>query len=224
MNTTIQDQRFPTLETLTGENQIIYLLTKPLEENLIKQEFTIQKNASLKLTIIDFSSGSLDFSLSLHLLEGASVKVSLASILTGNENKKYDITTIHEEKDSVSLTKMAGINCSSGFLKFLGSSKIKNGAKRSDTRQEGKITNLTKEAKSECSPALIIDENDVKASHGAALGAYNPDHLYYLMSRGLSLEESQKLITYGTLIPILEEVKEEETLRMLKEVLGALTL
>ena len=217
MNTTIQDQRFPTLETLTGENEIIYLLTKPLEENLIKQEFTIQKNASLKLTIIDFSSGSLDFSLSLHLLEGASVKVSLASILTGNENKKYDITTIHEEKDSVSLTTMAGINCSSGFLKFLGSSKIKNGAKRSDT-------NLAKEAKSECSPALIIDENDVKASHGAALGAYNPDHLYYLMSRGLSLEESQKLITYGTLIPILEEVKEEETLRMLKEVLGALTL
>ena len=26
MNTTIQDQRFPTLETLTGENEIIYLL------------------------------------------------------------------------------------------------------------------------------------------------------------------------------------------------------
>ena len=68
MNTTIQDQRFPTLETLTGENEIIYLLTKPLEENLIKQEFTIQKDASLKLTIIDFSSGSLDFSLALHLL------------------------------------------------------------------------------------------------------------------------------------------------------------
>ena len=33
---------------------------------------------------------------------------------------------------------------------------------------------------------LYIDEYDVKASHEASVGKIDEDHLYYLMSRGLS--------------------------------------
>ena len=119
---------------------------------------------------------------------------------------------------------MAGINSGEGKLFFLGNSTIVNGAHRSDTRQEGKITNLNPLAKSEVSPSLLIKENDVKASHGAAVGAYNESELFYLMSRGLSLEESKKLITYGSLLPIIESLGDEKLVEEAKNSMGELSL
>ena len=47
-----------------------------------------------------------------------------------------------------------------------------------------------------------IDENDVIASHGAVVGQLNSDHMFYLMSRGLSKEEARKIIILGYLNPI----------------------
>ncbi|MBR4811819.1 MAG: SufD family Fe-S cluster assembly protein [Bacilli bacterium] len=52
------------------------------------------------------------------------------------------------------------------------------------------------------SPALVIDDNDVSASHAAVVGRLNEEHLYYLQSRGVSLEEAKRLIASGYLRPI----------------------
>ena len=90
---------------------------------------------------------------------------------------------------------------------------IPNGIKKVETRQEGRINNLSSSAKSEVSPVLLINDNDVKASHGAALGAYNPDALFYLTSRGISIEESQKLIIKGTLSPIINKLHDESLIK-----------
>ena len=60
------------------------------------------------------------------------------------------------------------------------------------------------------SPMLCIDENDVKAFHGASEGQINKDHIFYLMSRGVSETEAKKLITYGYLYPIIQTFTEED--------------
>ena len=52
------------------------------------------------------------------------------------------------------------------------------------------------------SPILKIDENEVQASHGAVVGQLNSDHMFYLMSRGLTKEEARMIITLGYLKPI----------------------
>ena len=39
---------------------------------------------------------------------------------------------------------------------------------------------------------LVIDEYDCMASHGASIGAIDEEELYYLMSRGLTRENSEE--------------------------------
>lgn len=210
--------------TYSEDTSLKYFLSdSKFNEN---QELTIslEEGVSLDLVMIDFSKSDINLNLTVNLKANSRVNLSLASINSLSFNKIYNFSVNHNDVDSYSRVKMFGINASSAKLVFLGNSTIVNGAKRSDTRQEGRITNLSKDSKSEASPALIIKENDVKASHGAALGAYNPDQIFYLMSRGLSLEESKKLITYGTLLPVIEMLKDDKLIYQAKEYLEGLSL
>ena len=209
--------------TIDKDSDITYFISdeKDIDANI---KFVVSEGKKLKLTFIDFSSSSINLNVDADLAKASVCEIALASINSEDKNKIFAFNTNHLERDSYSRTKMAGINASKGVLKFLGSSYIKNGAHNSDTRQEGKITNLSKDSKSEVSPSLLIKENDVKASHGAALGAYNQDHLFYLMSRGMTMDESKKLITYGTLLPIIETIDDEKLLSEAKASLEALTL
>lgn len=189
-----------------------------------EQVFHVLEGKELEIVIADFSLSDTGFHLIVFLEENCSAIVKLASVCSHSFNKKYIVDIVHNGKKSFSRTTMSGINSGNGQLRFLGNSTILNGASKSDTRQEGRITNLSENAVSEVSPALLIKENDVKASHGAALGAYNPDSVFYLMSRGLSLQESKKLITIGNIYPIIESLKDETIVKEAKKYLEALDL
>jgi Fe-S cluster assembly protein SufD len=51
-------------------------------------------------------------------------------------------------------------------------------------------------------PKLVIDEFDVDAGHGCAIGQINAEELYYLNSRGLDEATAKKLIISGYLAPL----------------------
>ncbi len=206
------------------DTKLCYFLSKHLEEEKQRIDIDVKEGSSLDLTFVDFSSSDFDFSVFVNLNRNSKAVLSLASIGYQKRKKIFHFNVNHLEGDSYSRVVMNGINTGDGILRFLGDSYIKNGAHRSDTRQEGRITNLSSDAKSEVSPSLLIKENDVKASHGAALGAYNPDQIFYLMSRGLSLEESQKLITFGSLLPVIEKLEDEKLISQAKKVLEDLTI
>ena len=56
---------------------------------------------------------------------------------------------------------------------------------------------------------LLIDEYDVHANHGAAIGKMSDDELFYLMSRGLSNKEAFKLILSGIINPFMDNLLDE---------------
>ena len=95
-----------------------------------------------------------------------------------------------------------GVSRDSSHITFSGCNHIFEHAKGSVTRQNAKIIVFDKESSGTASPILKIDENDVVASHGAIVGQLNEDHMFYLMSRGLTKDESRTLITLGYLRPI----------------------
>ena len=59
------------------------------------------------------------------------------------------------------------------------------------------------------SPKLCIYETDVQASHGASEGQINPEHVFYLTSRGIPEDDAKRLITLGYLNPIIKYFKDE---------------
>lgn len=179
---------------------------------------------TLTVTVADLSVGDIDVSICINLKRGSTAIVNLASVCPEGRRKVFKFDTVHVEGRTTSKVRMAGINAGDGTLKFLGTSDIRNGSHKSTTRQEGRITNLSSGSRSEVSPALLIKDDDVNASHGAALGAYNPEAMYYMMSRGLTEAESRKLITLGSLLFVIESMEDKGLAQETERALEALSI
>ena len=75
--------------------------------------------------------------------------------------------------------------------------------------QKAKGLTLSKNAKIKALPNLYIDEYDVIASHACSIGSVNKEDLFYLMSRGLSETEANKIVVMGYVKPILDHIEDE---------------
>ena len=75
---------------------------------------------------------------------------------------------------------------------------------------------LSEDSKADSIPNLEINNYDVKCSHGSSIGHIDKDKLFYLMSRGISKEDSVKLVVDGFLGEIIDYVSNEELREELK--------
>ncbi|MBH4862925.1 SufD family Fe-S cluster assembly protein, partial [Staphylococcus aureus] len=64
-----------------------------------------------------------------------------------------------------------------------------------------------------------ILKHGVMKEHAASVGRVDPDQLYYLMSRGISQREAERLVIHGFLDPVVRELPIEDVKRQLREVI-----
>ncbi|MBP5091219.1 MAG: SufD family Fe-S cluster assembly protein [Bacilli bacterium] len=168
-----------------------------------KIDIRVARNASVKGVFADFSKGEGHFVLNVYLDgEGSSCDWHLAALSDGSSRKVFDTSVWHNVGNTTGVMSNYGICRDESRLTFTGVSEIKRGSKGSSTQQSAKIIVFDPLCDGKCSPILNIDENDVSASHAAVVGKLNENHLFYLMSRGLSREEARRLITLGYMKPI----------------------
>ena len=207
--------RVVTFEDFCGFENVTITVQKDAKLNLrlasfnktqnVQLKVILKENASSDMVYADFSDDSISFR-ALIKLEGEYSNASwkLSSLSKKEENKNFDISFIHEAKNTISNMENYGVGMDNSKLVFKGVSHILNGSSNSNAIQQAKIIVFDDGVDASSSPSLRIDENDVNASHAAIVGRLNEEHLYYLMSRGLSEDEARKLITYGYLSPIAQ--------------------
>lgn len=166
-------------------------------------DIQIKQNSRLEIYFADFAKNDSKININIALDEGAKVIFHLASLTTENSNKNFTVSVDHDALNTYSFVDNYGVVKSNGKLVFDGVSYIKNGSIKSKTRQNAKIMVFDEKSIGIAKPILKIDENDIEASHGAVVGKISDEHLFYLMSRGLSEEKAKILITYGYLKPIM---------------------
>ena len=66
---------------------------------------------------------------------------------------------------------------------------------------------LSESSEFDAKPELEIYADDVKCSHGSTSGSLEEDSIYYLMTRGLSRQESVKLLVNGFLNEVTDTIK-----------------
>ena len=76
---------------------------------------------------------------------------------------------------------------------------------------------MTHQHKCKVDPILLIDEDQVKASHAMTLGQMDENQLYYLMSRGLNTQQALGLLSIGYLMPITQFFEDDEMNMKMKE-------
>ena len=69
---------------------------------------------------------------------------------------------------------------------------------------------LSDKAKSVALPMLLCSEEDVEGNHSTSSGKIGEKELFYIMSRGFSLKEAQKLMVRAKFNKILDNISNEE--------------
>jgi Fe-S cluster assembly protein SufD len=80
---------------------------------------------------------------------------------------------------------------------FNGRVFVEKDAQGTDAKQQCRTLLLSDTAKVDAKPQLEIHADDVKCSHGAAIGQLDAEELFYLQSRGLTMQDARNLLTYG---------------------------
>ncbi len=142
-------------------------------------------------------------------LVGKNAKCNILSGLFLNKNEHQEIKTRinHLFSNCKSYQKVKNVlNFKSKGI-FQGKIFVKDIAQKTDAYQLGKALLLNDSAEFNSKPELEIYADDVKCSHGSASGSIDEDSIHYLMSRGLSREDSTKLLVKGFLNDIIEFIK-----------------
>jgi Fe-S cluster assembly protein SufD len=80
---------------------------------------------------------------------------------------------------------------------FNGKIIVRPDAQKTDAKQTNRALLLSEDAQVNSKPELEIFANDVKCTHGAAVGQLDQDAVFYLRSRGLDLAEARHLLIHA---------------------------
>jgi len=80
---------------------------------------------------------------------------------------------------------------------FSGRIRVHPDAQKTDASQTNKNLLLSDDAVVDTKPQLEIFADDVKCTHGAAVGQLDEAAVFYLRSRGISREDARSLLTYA---------------------------
>lgn len=183
----------------THLNVLHYYETKSLEEN---QNYNIYKDANVKIAYAQLTKTNNTQKIAIDLV-GEGARVEVASGLLIKEKLAMHIQITHKARHSYANMEHYAVVSDDAYLKLYGVGKISEKMSGSQAHQTTRVLTMAKNHHCEVTPVLIIDENDVAASHANSIGQPDDLQLYYLQSRGLSIEAALKLISSGYLEPMV---------------------
>lgn len=176
----------------------------------VSEKVDVHNSATCETVFAELSQSSVNGTYNCDLVgDFARAKSLLAAVSYEKQQKVFNVAINHLAKCTEGQIENFGVNKDFGHLTFNGTGFIAKDAKQSKAHQNSKILVFDQTCVSKVNPYLIIDENDVEASHAAALGQMDEEQLFYLQSRGLTPIHASKLITYGYLMPVALEIENE---------------
>lgn len=181
----------------------------------INEDYIVNKDGELVVSYSECNEASVKRYTNMNLSEeGAKGKINSASLV--NSKKNYRFIVENSARDTFGELNNYAVVLKDGNLMIDAIGKIDKGSRNSESHQTSRALSFADGQKTTILPELLIDENDVKASHAMSIGRMDDEQLYYLMSRGLSVEQCTSLISAGYLYPIFENISDNELKDRLK--------
>jgi Fe-S cluster assembly protein SufD len=131
---------------------------------------------------------------------------------------KTNINHLAENTKSYQLIKTVLNDKSKGV--YQGKIYVDAKAQKTNGYQLSKALLLNKDTEFDGKPELEIYADDVKCSHGSTSGNLDEDSIFYLMSRGLSHQQSKELLINGFLMDAVEKITDLEIKDLIKDIMG----
>lgn len=104
---------------------------------------------------------------------------------------------------------------------FKGKILVRQPAQKTDSKQTSKTLLLSDDAYMNSQPALEIYADDVRCTHGSTTGPVDESMVFYIRSRGVSLDAARHLLTYAFAADITRRIKVEPVRRRIEDFMAA---
>lgn len=141
--------------------------------------------------------------------EGAEVSVDGLYMPRGDQHHDNPILIEHSAPHCTSRQLYKGVMDGHGHGVFNGRVVVRPGAAGTDAAQTNKNLLLSDHAEADTRPRLEILTDDVKCTHGTAVGRLDEDALFYLRSRGVPHQAARGLLIYAFVNEMVERLRLE---------------
>lgn len=180
----------------------------------------LKEDSWFKLNIITVYGGRVNNKISTLLTERGSTCELNGLYLGSNEQIiNTDINLIHRVGGCVSNQLFKGILGDSAKADFKGEVVVEKDAQKTEAYQANNNLLISDQAKAVSKPELIIYADDVKCSHGSTVGTIGNEELFYMRSRGISLQEAKILQQQAFAGAVLEKIGKEELRNRLSQLI-----
>jgi Fe-S cluster assembly protein SufD len=215
------------IETYAGIENDIYFTNVVTEvvlaENAQIDHYKVQneQTTAFHLALLDVRQARNSRFASRSVMLGASVaRHEIRVLLEGEQVHDNTIFVDHLATNCTSHQLYKGVLDGRGHGVFNGHIMVRHGADGTDANQKNKNLLLSDRAQVDTRPRLEIYTDDVRCTHGAAVGQMDDEALLYLRTRGIPLEAARGLLVYAFVQEMVDRI-ELEPLRMQLETLVA---
>jgi Fe-S cluster assembly protein SufD len=175
-------------------------------------------NSSYHTTTINFGAAISRHDIDVQMdHEGAECAVDGLYMVDGSQHTDTHSVIDHRQPHCTSHQLYKGILDGKSRAVFNGKVFVRHGAQQTDAHQTNKNLLLSTDARVDTKPQLEIFADDVKCTHGAAVGQIDEEERFYLESRGINPTLARNMLTYGFAEEVIEKIGVESIRRELDE-------
>ncbi len=200
-------------EVFVEENaQVNFNLIEKDNPNLVLMntiEAVCERNAHFYLG--SYMKNSLFVRNNIHArLTGKNAYASLSGFYNVAKNELADnhILIDHQVPDCESMQLYKGLLDDESIGVFNGRVMVHQDAQRTNAYQSSKAVLLSNDATIHSMPQLEIFADDVKCSHGAAIGQLNKDELFYFKARGIDEATAKSILNFAYSREVLNKIND----------------
>ncbi|MDO5695176.1 MAG: SufD family Fe-S cluster assembly protein [Eubacteriales bacterium] len=185
----------------------VYLVQRHNEQTLAIQSVmsVVYEHASVEVVEVEVGAYQTYFNYRSSLV-GDYAKVDTNSVYFGYKeeglNLFYNFDQIGKKTNSNVIVK--GALKDRAHKMFKAALDFKKGSNGSEGNEEEFVTLMSENVNSVAVPLLLCHEDDVVGNHASSAGRISGDTLFYIMSRGISRREAEKMIVESNLMPTVD--------------------
>ena len=115
-------------------------------------------------------------------------------------------TDLHEQGDTTGDTVWKGALTGGSRASYEGLIHIVEGAQNTHTYLQTHSMLLSPKAKADSIPSLIVQTDNVSASHGGTVGEVDEELVFYMMSRGITRADAVRVLVEGYFEPVVQRL------------------
>jgi Fe-S cluster assembly protein SufD len=141
-------------------------------------------------------------------LVGEHVDMAMTTLYLARQDQVMDVTTLvdHQKPNCTSRQIVRGVLDDQAKGIFQGKVIVARDAQKTDGNQMSRTLLLSRKCEADAKPELEIYADDVACSHGATVGEIDDNHLFYLMSRGISKQDARQMLIEAFLADVLDDI------------------